>query len=1042
MNTVKHWMQGPIAWMASNPVAANILMLAIFIGGLFAVTEVKKEVFPYFDLAQITVSITVDGATPEEMERSVAFAIEEAVESLDGVDETSAMIGSGYATITIQAVEDMDGNILLQDVKSAVDRITTFPKDADKPIISLRSTRFQVLTLVLTGDAGLDTLRYWADIIREDLVQDSSIAQVSLEGVRDHEILVEIPQDTLRRYKLTISDVSTAISQSAIEQGGGTVNASSGDILMRLNERRNYANEFANIPVRSNADGSRLVLEDIASISDTFDDSTNWSEFNNQEAIPIYVYSFGKVSPEDVSKATMLRVERFNAIMPQGLTLHVRDNQATSYIDRRNLLLDNAFVGMALVFICLALFLRPSLALWVSLGIPISIWGSFWLFGPLGISLNMISLFAFLITLGIVVDDAIVVGENVNAWQERGASPLKAAVCGTREVAVPVVFSVLTNILAFLPILYIPGSFGMTWRVIPLIVVAVFTMSLIESLFILPAHLAHTRKLQAEAAQTKKSLLGRLGGRQQAFNRAFLRFVDTRFTPFLEIALHWRYLTISIAIAILCITMAYVKSGRMGFDLMPRIEGDVAFVSVSLPEGTPTEEMLIIKEHVVQSAQQVIDKNGGKELSRGISVFVRGESFSANVYLTSPDVRPIGTTEFTEQWRDAVGAVAGVESIFFRSDNGGPGSGDSLTVRLSHHSTASLDDAAEELGRMLAKYPGVGDVSTGTTKTVRQFDVKLTPFAERLGLSAQDVSSQMRYAFEGSLALRQQRDTSEVTVRVRLPEEERDKEATFEDLIIYTPDGQELLLRDVIEVEDTRAEAMIRHTNGRRTTTVSANISPASQTGNMMQVLRQEIMPELQANFAGLTWEFGGRQQDMQRSTDTMYYGFILSLLGVYALLAIPFKSYTKPFIIMLAIPFGIVGAVIGHIIMDYSLSVVSLFGIVALSGVVVNDSLVLIDFAERRRRKGENAHDCIVQAAAQRFRPIFLTTVTTFAGLAPLIFETSRQAQFLIPMAISLAFGILFATVICLLLVPPFYMVVDDIENWWKKKMKDNLGV
>lgn len=1034
MNTIQRWMQGPIAWMASNPVAANILMLTVLIGGIFASTQVKKEVFPYFDLAQITVSITVDGATPEEMERSVAFAIEEAVESLDGVDETSAMIGSGYASITITAVEDVDGNVLLQDVKSAVDRITTFPKDADEPSISLRSTRFQVLTLVLTGNAGLETLRYWADIIREDLVQDSSIAQVSLDGVRDHEILVEIPQDTLRRYGLTISDVSTAISQSAIEQGGGTVNASSGDILMRLNERRNYANEFSDIPVRSNADGSRLILEDIASISDGFDDSTYWSEFNNQEAIPIYVYSFGKISPEDVSKATMQRVERFNSIMPGDLTLHVRDNQATSYIDRRDLLLDNAFVGMVLVFVCLALFLRPSLALWVSLGIPVSIWGSFWLFTPLGLSLNMITLFAFLITLGIVVDDAIVVGENVNAWQERGASPLEAAVRGTREVSVPVVFSVLTNILAFLPILFIPGSFGMTWRVIPLIVVAVFSMSLIESLFILPAHLAHTKQLRA-STDKKKSLFGRLGDKQQKFNRAFLHFVDTRFRPFLEIALNWRYLTISIAIAILCITMAYVRSGRMGFDLMPRIEGDVAFVSVSLPEGTPTEEMLVVKEHVVQSAQQVIDKNGGKALSRGISVFVRGDSFSANVYLTSPDVRPIGTGEFTEQWRNAVGTVAGVESIFFRSDNGGPGSGESLTVRLSHHSTSSLDDAAEELGRMLAKYPGVGDVSTGTTKTIRQFDVKLTPFAERLGLTSQEVSSQMRYAFEGSLALRQQRDTSEVTVRVRLPKEERDKEATFEDLVIYTPDGQEVLLRDIVEVTDTRADATIRHTNGRRTTTVSANITPSSQTGHMMQVLREELMPELQANFAGLTWSFGGRQQDMQRSTDTMYYGFLLSLLGIYALLAIPFKSYTKPFIIMIAIPFGIVGAVIGHIIMDYSLSVISVFGIVALAGVVVNDSLVLIDFAERRRRAGENVHDCIMQAAVQRFRPIFLTTVTTFAGLAPLIFETSRQAKFLIPMAISLAFGILFATFICLLLVPAFYLVVDDVETWWKKK-------
>ncbi len=1033
--------RGAMAWMAANPVAANLLMVVMLVGGLMMATQTQQEVFPYFEVPNVTVSVTVSGATPEEMEKSVALSIEEAVQGIDGVDEVTATIRSGSASIKIEGTDDVDGNVLLQDVKAAVDRITTFPEEADSPVVSLASSRRQVITLVLSGEDDLQVLRYWADIIKEDLIQDNDITQAEVGGVRDHEVWVEVPQNVLRRYGLTVSDVANAIGNTAIQQGSGTVRASSGDIMLRLNERRDYADEFANVAVRTNADGSRLLLDDIATIRDTFDESTRWSEFNDRTSVPIFIYSLSGESPNSVAAATKKIVARFNSTMPGELKLHIRDDMAKIYQQRVELLSKNAFQGVLLVFLFLALFLRPSQAFWVSLGIPISILGAFWFFNPFGLSINMITLFAFIITLGIVVDDAIVVGENVSAWQERGKDPLEAAVYGAREVGIPVVFSVLTNIISFLPMLFIPGTMGKIWSAIPLVVIAVFTCSLIESLFVLPAHLVHVRKFSEEDLENDHSFMGKIRRNQHKFSIKFMAFVQNKFGPFVTKVLHKRYVTFAIGIAILLFTFGYVSSGRMGFDLMPRVESDYAYAEALLPSGAPKAQIERVKNRIVNAAKEVIEKNGGDGLSTGIFVKVEDTTMSVFAYLVDPEIRPMSTMDFTNEWRKAVGVIPGVESLVMQADRGGPSSGSALTVRLSHRDTDVLELAAADLGERLVSYSGVGDIDTGTSRTTRQFDVSLTPAAEQLGFSAADVSRQLRNAFEGALALRQQRGNNEVTVKVRLPEEDRARESTFEEFILRSPQGQEVLLRDIVEINDGRADSVIRHTNGRRTATVTANISPSSETGRMMSTIEAEIMPQMMADYSGLSWEFGGRQSDMKDSTTAMIYGLIMALMGIYALLAIPFKSYTQPLIIMFSIPFGIVGAVAGHVIMGYSLSVISLFGVVALSGVVVNDSLVLIDFANRARREhNATAFEAVTQAAIQRFRPILLTTITTFVGLAPIIFETSRQARFLIPVALSLGFGILFATFICLLLVPALYLILDDVTSWFNEKFNKKI--
>ncbi len=1031
-----------VGWMAANPVAANLLMVVMVVGGLLFASQIRKEVFPAFDLDLVTVTVSYDGATPEEIELSIVKAVEEAVQGLDGVKETTATISAGRGTVSIEANEGADGNILLQDVKAAVDRISTLPEDADSPDISLRSLRREVVSLVLTGGGTQQAQRYWAELIRDELAQDGEITQVELDTVLDHEVLIEIPQDTLRRYNLTINEVATAIRSSAIQQGGGTVQASSGDIMLRLNERRDYAADFANVAIRTNADGSRLLLDDIAVITDTFDDAKRWAEFNGQEALLIEVYSIGEETPESVSIATRRIVDRFNASMPGDLQLHVLDDSAEVYLQREELLIKNALQGVLLVFLCLAIFLRPSLALWVSLGIPVSMLGAFWFFDIAGQTINMMTLFAFIITLGIVVDDAIVVGENVSSWQERGYTPLEAAIRGTEEVSGPVVFSVLTNMVAFMPMLFIPGTMGKIWMTIPVVVMAVFFCSLLESLYVLPAHLSHTRYkpplMPKNTLQTTNEVSKNIFSRglaafaawQQRFSHVFLQCVEKRFGGILYKVLQMRYVTFCCGVLMLLITVGYVVSGRMGFDLMPRTEADFAFASADLPAGAPRTEIDKVKNRLVNAAKQLVEEHGGEALSEGIFTQVRDTELFVYVMLVDPEIRPMSTEAFTTLWRQRVGVIPSVENLEMQADRGGPGSGKGLSVRLSHRDTAVLEQAAEDFATRLTAYAAIGDVDTGTSRTTRQFDVTLKPLAEQLGLTAQEISSQLRSAFEGSVVLRQQRDYSEVTVRVRLPEEERTREATFEELILRTPNGREVLLRDVTDLEDGRADSVIRHTNGRRTATVEANVTPPSATGQMMSTVTDEIMPALLQDYNGLSWEFSGRQSDMRDSTTAMLFGLLFALLGVYALLAIPFKSYTQPLIIMLTIPFGMVGAVLGHLIMGYSLSVISLFGLVALSGVVVNDSLVLIDFANRRRLEGMSAFEAVRQAAIQRFRPILLTTITTFVGLAPLIFETSRQAQMLVPVALSLGFGIIFATFMCLVLVPALYLILDDVHR------------
>ncbi|EIM62768.1 efflux RND transporter permease subunit [Desulfobacter postgatei] len=1021
--------RGAMAWMAGNTVAANLLMAIFLVGGLFMAFNIKQEVFPEFSMDSVSISVSYPGASPEEVESGIILAVEEAVRDLEGIDEITSQASEGRASITIEALDGADVTRLWQEIKSEVDRIDTFPDEAEDPVIAITSRQREVVRLALYGDAPETTMRDLADDIRDRFLSDPEITQVELEGVREREILVEISTNTLRRYGMTLSDVADAVSTASVELGGGAIKSGGGDILLRIKSRKDYARQYAKLPILTREDGSQLVLSDIAKVSEGFEDSQSWASFNGKRAVTIAVYRVGKQTPTKVAQATKKMLESINEELPEGIHLSIVRDLSMVFTQRADLLLSNAYMGLALVFLCLALFLEIRLAFWVSMGIPVSFLGSFIFLSAADFTINMVSMFAFIVTLGIVVDDAIVVGENIYYCRRQGMGFLDAATQGTKTVAVPVFFSVATNMVTFMPIMYIPGEMGKIFKTMPLVVAAVFGVSLIESLFILPAHLSHRNRPLFFP-------LNVLEAWQAKFSEQFETIVKSVYGRLMSVLLSWRYTVFTLGLALLLITFGYVKSGKMGMVPFPKVESDYAFCEIYLPYGTPENKVREVESHLVASAEKTVAENGKEALSTGIFSQVEENHIEMRIYLTDPEVRPVSTSEVTRIWREKTGVVSGLETITFESNRGGPGSGKSLTVSLSHRDTDTLNRAGEDLARHLAEYPMVSDIDDGSAQGKRQFDITLTPAGHRMGLTPRTIAVKIRNAYQGVEAVKNQRGRNEVTVRVRLAEGERISETAFENYVLNTPNG-EIMLRDAIETVKGRAYTQINRTNGRREILVTANVNPQSLSENIVQDMEQKILPSLVSLYPGLSYGFKGKQEDVKESVGALVKGLGLALFCIFALLAIPFKSYFQPLIIMLCIPFGIIGAVAGHLIMGYSLSVMSLFGIVAMSGVVVNDSLVLIDFSNRLVRGGMPVAAAIRAAGIQRFRPILLTTLTTCGGLAPIITETSRQAKFLIPMAISLGFGIFFATLITLGLVPCLYLILEDIKGLFKHEDK-----
>ncbi len=1014
--------RGLIAWAVENRVTPNLLMIFLLVGGLFMTTRIKQEVFPEFELDAVTVRVAYPGASPEEVEQGIILAVEEAIRGIDGVEEVTATASEGSGTVTAELLEDADGQRVYQDIRQEVDRITTLPEDTEQPQVTLVARRRQVLDLQLYGDVPERSLREVAEQVRDRLLQSPGITQVDLVGVRDYEVQVEVSQQSLRTYGLTLDEIARRIGAASVEAGGGKVETAGGGILLRVKDRRDWAREFARLPLVTTAAGAVVHLEDIARVREGFEDADRFGSFNGVRSVGLDVYRVGAQTPIGVSDAVHAAMADIEPDLPPSVRWAVNRDRSELYRQRLELLLKNAFLGLALVLGLLGIFLEMKLAFWVTLGIPVSFLGGLLFLPAMGVSINMISMFAFIVALGIVVDDAIVAGENIYEYRSQGMTLAEAAIQGARDVKLPIAFSILTNVVAFLPLYFIPGTIGKIWKVIPLVVITVFLISWVESMLILPAHLAHTTSKPHSRATAA------LHRWQQGFSRLVSRFIEGLYGPFLAACLRWRLLTVATGVAMLLAIAGYVRSGRIGMILMPRVESDRAVVTATLPLGSPGTRVAAVGDRLVQAAVRVAEANGGDRLVVGILTEVDEHQEEVTAYLTEPGIRPLSTAQMTRRWREEGGTVPGLTSLRFQSDRGGPGSGAALTVELSHRDIGVLDRASAALAGRLAEFPNVTDIDDGYTPGKQQLTFSITAEGQSLGLTSREVARQVRSAFFGAEALRQQRGRNEVAVKVRLPEGERVSEYDVEGLMIATPAGTFVPLRQVAEVDRGRAYTTIRRRDGRRTVTVTADVEPIGETGRIQAALDDVILPQLTLDHPGLSHGYEGRQADMRESMQSLVGGFALALVAIYFLLAVPFRSYTQPVIVMTAIPFGIVGAVLGHVIMGYSLSVMSMMGIVALSGVVVNDSLVLIDYANRQRPLGASAREAIQAAGVRRFRPVLLTTLTTFGGLAPMIFETSRQARFMIPMAISLGFGILFASIIMLLIVPALYLVVEDV--------------
>lgn len=1033
--------KGALAWMARNGVAANLLMFLMIVGGVLGLVSTKQEVFPEFDLDMVTVAVPYPGASPAEVEQGILLAVEERVRGLDGVKRIKSTAREGSGTVSIELLLDAQPDQVLADVKNEVDRITTFPEQAEQPTVSLAKRRRQVVSLILSGDQDLRALHDLAEDARRELLATDSVTQIELEGVPPLEIAVEVPREVLQQYGLTLRQISAEISAASLELPGGGIDTTKGEILVRVSDRRRVGHELEELVLRGTAGGGQVRLGDIATIRDGYEDTDQYSLFDGRPAVRLTAYRVGDQTPTAVAKAVRAYADTLRERLPEGIYVNVWNDDSEVLEARIDLLMRNAASGLVMVLVILALFLDLRLAFWVSSGIPISFLAAFLVLGSTELSINMITLFAFIVTLGMVVDDAIVVGDRTFSLMDEGHAPQQAAVLAAREMAMPVTFSILTSVAAFAPLFFVPGTMGKVFQMIPTVVVAVLLISLFESFFVLPAHLGHLGPKRLP----RRGLLGLPGAARRTVAAGLEWTTQRLYRPTATVLVRHRYITFAVALAMFILTVGYVASGKLPFNFFPQLPGDLVTVQARLPYGAALESTEEVRDQLEEALQATIEEFGADGV-RGVFTRV-GEAapqqgpaggaaevgshlVAIEVALLPSQLRAFESEAFSARWQEHMPAVPGVEALTFSSSSG-PGAGQAVAVQLMHHDTELLADVSKQVEDTLRSYPALRNINNEYSSGKPQLDFRLRPQARNLGLSSNDIAQQLRASFYGTEALREQRGRNELKIMVRLPEAQRSSEHDLDALMIRTSRGGEVPLHYVAELERGQAATAIRREDGQRTVTVSAELQVGVDSPReVLADLEKDMFPALKAEHPSLEIGLAGAQREQAESFAALGKGFLFALLVIYGLLAVPFRSYVQPLIIMAVIPFGFVGAVLGHIGLGYGLSIMSAMGLVALSGVVVNDSLVLIDAVNRERSLGKPSFVAVLDGASGRIRAILLTSLTTFFGLVPMISETSVQARFLIPMAISLAFGVLFSTFIVLLVVPALYMVIEDLRE------------
>ncbi len=1022
--------EGLIGFMTRNHVAANLLMLLFVVGGIVVAMEIKQEVYPAYELDIVNFSMALPGATPEEVEEGILLPAEEAVRGLEVVRRIDSTAVEGSGDMSIELVEGADANRALQDVKNAIDRVASFPEEAERPRVELAVRQRSTVTVAIAAEMDERTLFAFAERVRNDLLAYDQITKIEAYGLRSPEITVEVPQAQLRSLGLTLDDIAEAVRTAARDVPGGEVRTEGGEVLLRSAGRRFFASEYHDIPVVSGPGGTKLRLGDIATITDGFEDRDRVSSFNGKPGVTLWVYQTGDQKPLDIAQIVYDYVERMNAEMPESVEMIVMWDRAREYRERLDLLLKNGAFGMGLVLIVLGIFLAPKLAFWVGSAVPVCLLGGIMLLPVMDTTINMISLFAFIITLGILVDDAVIIGEEVFENIQRGMSRMEAAIAGARRMSVPVLFAVLTNVVAFVPLMFVPGRTGRFFAAIPLVVITVFLISLFESLFILPSHLAHTKRVD----QTGHGVLPSIARVQTRLANAFQRFTDNTYAPLLALALRYRGLTVAIFFSGLILVGAWYQSGRLNFTFNPRIEGDRVDAEVRVPFGAPFSETQRVARIIEQAGLRAATHFGPQdEVLKGwmnSQGRLGSNAADVNFVLVPQEKRDFTPADFVRVWRDEIGPQAGLESLYFEWEVGPSGSR-GLTVELSHPERRTLEAASRELAESLTTYSGVTDIDDGFAAGKPQLDIRIRDEARSLGLTHEEIGRQVRHAYYGAEALRMQRARNEIKVMVRLPESERRSLSDLENMILRTPAGGEMPLTEAVELTQTRAHTEINRVNAQRVLTVTANIVPELTNVNKVRAdLEANVLPQLLATYPGLTFNYGGRQQEEANAMRTLLGGLGASLAIIFGMLAAIYRSYSEAFITMLVVPFAIAAALLGHIVMGYELSVVSVLGIIATCGVVVNGGLVLTVTMNDLVARGLSFEMAALEASKRRFRPILLTSLTTFMGLSPMIFETSPQARYLIPMAIALGFGILFSAAVVLFMMPACHLLIRSVTH------------
>ena len=1030
-----------IDWFARNSVAANLLMFSIILLGVYAITAaLRVEVFPQFETRMIEVRVALRGATPEDAELGIATRIESAIREIEGIKRYFSRSNEGFTRVRIEVDDDYDPETVLDRVKAEVDSISTLPVEAERPLIRLMNFRIDVITIILAGPFDEDEIRLQAERVRDDIRRTTTVGFVELARVRNYEISIEASQDRLREFGLSLRDLAAAVRASSLDISAGNVRTQGGDVLIRSQGQAYRRSDFEEIVVKTNADGSIVRLGDIAQVRDAFNEDAVSTFYNGLPAAMVDIKRSPNQSVLETSQIVKDYIASRQDDLPRGMTMTHWDDNSQILRERLGILASGAVQGSILVLILLSLFLRPTIAAWVFISIPVSFLGATAVMAYFDVSLNIMSAFGFIMVLGIVVDDAIVTGESVYRHLRVSKDGLTAAVDGTKDVAVPVTFGVLTTMAAFAPMLIVSGGFGNFTMPIAGVVIAALAFSLIESKLVLPAHLKHL------SSDSPYRTVAGMRGWQQRFANRFEHAVLRYFKPALQRCVEYRYTTLSAFLGLMMLICAALVSGWMPFNMMISPTMDQVGINLRMPVGTPFEVTDRHAQKILSAAldlkKRYVDEDTGESAVRHVVSSTGAGSGGRGSHMASVMIEleraktrdPSFTVEgMVRDLRQSIGTIPGAEALNFRSSF--IRFGEVIDIELKGADFGELSEVADTIVDRLSHYPTVFDISQSLSEGKEELRVEVSPQGHVLGLTRNDIVGQIGEAFKGYQVQRIQRGQEDIRVIVRFPISERRSYDTLSEMLIRTPQGARVPLSHVATLSPGIAPTEIYRVDGERTISVTADVDRERENLTVLMADLDNYVRELLTQYPSVYYSFEGEAREQRESLQSFTLGIMLVLFLIYCLLALPLRSYVQPLVVIVIIPFGMVGAVIGHWIMGQSaLSMLSIFGLMALMGVMVNDSLVLVDYVNKRVRAGDPLMQAVLDAGVVRFRPVLLTSLTTFFGLLPLMLDRSTTAQFLIPMAISLGYGILFATLVTLIFVPVNLLILEDIKAGLRK--------